>query len=117
MSKDILKCMAQRAKKRLISNGEKLPNEIPHASKNGNCKIKSIKNIDEKFSEKVRTLLEKEEEIINPIKLLMDENYFNKLDENGKERYLLKTIDNFTRLKNEIEKEKENSFSLFDKAN
>ena len=117
MTNDVLKNLAQRAKRRLINNGEKNVKDINISIRSSACKIRYISNKDEKFNEKARKLIEADEEIINPIKLLMDENLYNKLDDNGKERYLLKTIDNFTKLKMEIEKEKENSLSLFDNAN
>lgn len=92
-----LKTLALRAKNRLLNRGI----DSPIFDK----RIKIIDNDDSAFVEKVRELLNKDADIINPLKLLMDEKIIATLDENGKERYLLQTMDKYLKAKKQIENE------------
>ncbi len=89
---DFLKNFAQRAKRRLIGKEASLP-----------AKIKIISNEDEEFKSKVQTLLAQEEVVSNPVQYLIDSKLFSVLDGEAKERYLLKTLDKYSMLKNQIE--------------
>lgn len=103
MKNDMLKTLALRAKNRLIckNNGGKV---VPEKN---DFRIKIIKSGDEVFYDKVKTLLEREESVLNPIKELMDERAYSNMSTMEREKYLLETVDKFTRVKSRIEYEKE----------
>lgn len=92
---NMLKVLAMRAKNRMIN-------------KNGytEAKIKIINSDDSEFVEKVRNLLNSEGNITNPIGQLMEEKVLYRLDERGREKYLLETVERYLRAKSIIEKEK-----------
>ena len=92
MKNDILKTFAQRAKRRLVGK-EQTPT----------AKIKVISNEDEDFKNKVENLLSMDCLVTNPVHYLIDDKVFNTLNETEKERYLLSTLDKFSRLRNQIE--------------
>lgn len=89
---DVLRCFAQKAKRRLVGK------ETPI-----NAKIKVITNDDAEFKNKVEFLLSQDDVITNPVHYLMDDKIYKNLDQNAKERYLLSTLDKYTSLKNQIE--------------
>ena len=95
MKGNMLKELAMRAKNRMMN-------------KSGNsydARIRVIANDDSEFTERVRKILEDEEDSRNPLKILMDEKKINKLDEFGKERYLLETMDKYLKAKAELEQQ------------
>ena len=94
---DILKNFALRAKKKLLGKDTK---------EKVNAKIKVISIEDEAFKEKVEYLMSKDEEIFNPIHILMDDKIMKNLDGAEKERYLFTTIDKYNRFKNQILEER-----------
>ena len=94
---DILKNFALRAKNKLL--GKDTKNSI-------NVKIKTISFKDDAFKEKVEYLMDRENEIFNPMHFLMDDKLLKTLDSEQKERYLLETIDKYLRFKNEITMER-----------
>ncbi len=103
MKNDMLKTLALRAKNRLIcknNSGKPIPEK-------NDFRIKIIKSGDEVFYDKVKTLLEREESVLNPIKELMDERAYSNMSTMEREKYLLETVDKFTRVKSKIEYEKE----------
>lgn len=89
---DVLKSIAQKAKRRLVGL-EILPSS----------KIKVISSEDEEFKSKVEMLLAQEDVVSNPVHYLMDDKLFAQLDTNAKERYLLSTLDKYNSLKNKLE--------------
>lgn len=94
MKRDILKTLAMRAKNRMINKN------LRNTYSNTNVKI--IKKDDERFTQKVRELLLRGEDIYNPIKLLMDESKLMKLDERGRERYLFETIEKYNEIREKM---------------
>lgn len=99
MKNRTIKNLAIFAKNRLIQKGGNLPSP---ASAN-NATFKLILNEDDAFFEKVKTLLE--ENSISPIKQLMDKKKYDALDEFGKQKYLLDTVEKFKEMKRKIEME------------
>ena len=100
MKNDILKTLAMKAKNRMINKN--LRNTYATTS------IKIIDNNDQAFYNKVKEIIVEDEDVLNPLKRLMDENHLMKLDARGKERYLLETIEKYQRAKYRIEHENEN---------
>lgn len=98
MKNDILKTLAMRAKNRMINKNLR--------KTYSNADIKIIPHDDEKFNQKVRDLIESGEEIHNPIKKLMDDSKFMKLDERGRERYLFETIEKYNIVREKLLAEK-----------
>ena len=93
-SGNMLKVLAMRAKNRMIN-------------KNGyDARIKIVSNDDSEFVERVRELLNTQEDVLNPIARLMEDKVLTKLDEKGKEKYLLEVAEKYLKAKNMIEKEK-----------
>lgn len=91
----MLKILAMRAKNRMINK-----NGIAEA------KIKIISSDEGEFVEKVRNILNSHDNITNPIGQLMEEKVLFRLDERGREKYLLETVEKYLRAKSIIEKEK-----------
>lgn len=94
MKKDILKHLAMRAKSRMLNKNLR--------DTYSNVNVKIIKKEDEKFDQKIRDLLEKGEDVFNPIKQLMDEKKLLTLDERGRERYLFETIERYNEIRNQV---------------
>lgn len=92
-NKDVLKIIAQKAKRRLV--GKEMVSS---------AKIKVISNEDEEFKSKVENLLSQKEVVTNPVHYLIDDKVFSVLDGDAKERYLLSTLDKYNNLKNQMEK-------------
>ncbi len=104
MKREVLKSLALKAKNRMIhKNGA---SGVPYTENEG-LNIKVIKSNDDIFYSKVRMLLESNEDILNPIKQLMDENILLKLDAHGKEKYLLETVEKYHKFRKMIQEEKE----------
>ena len=95
-----LKNLAANAKNRLI---QKSGNVVGPTS-SSNITYRLILNEDEAFFEKVKTLLENNS--ISPMKELMDKKKYDDLDELGKQKYLLDTLEKFQQIKRKIEGEK-----------
>ena len=93
-----IKNLAVCAKNRLIQKSGRV---LSPASNNVTFKI--ILDEDEAFFEKVKNLLE--ENSIAPIKELMDKKKYDALDEFGKQKYLLDTVEKFQMSKRRIESE------------
>ncbi len=89
---EILRNIAQKAKRRLVGKDE-----------HPNAKIKVISNDDVEFRNKVEFLLSQEQLVTNPVHYLIDEKLFAKLDEEQRERYLLSTLDKYSSLRRQIE--------------
>lgn len=100
MKNDLLKTLALRAKNRLIQKGN------PESVKAKDYRIKIIKSGDEVFYDKVKALLERDEDILNPIKELMDEKIYSSMSLMQRERYLLQTVEKYQKVKSLIEDEK-----------
>ncbi len=94
MKREVLKSLALKAKNRLIRKEEEDLDSLH---------IRVIENEDKKFYEKVCSLLKDNEDIINPIKLLMDDNVLMKLDARGRERYLLETCEKYHKCRKQFE--------------
>ena len=94
-----LKNLAVFAKNRLI---QKSGTVLSPASAD-NVTFKLILSEDADFFEKVKTILERNS--ISPIRELMDKGKYDSLDEFGKQKYLLDTIEKFREMKSKIETE------------
>ena len=103
MKSDILKQLALKAKNRLINK----TNEDKKEQKENDFRIKIIKSGDDSFYAKVKDLLERDEDVLNPIKELMDEAKLSRMSSGEKEKYLLETVDKYTKFRNLIEYEKQ----------
>lgn len=73
--------------------------------------MKSIKEdakgeADRMFEERVREIVENEESISNPIMLLIDDTVVERLDYNGRQRYLMSVSERYNRVREEILKNK-----------
>ena len=97
MKNDILKTLAMKAKNRMIN--KKLRDTY------ANTNIKIIDNYDKDFYNKVKEIINENCDIFNPLKKLMDQDKLMKLDERGRERYLLETIEKYQQARKMIEKE------------
>ena len=99
MKNKTLKNLAIFAKNRLIQKGGNIVSPVS----SNNVTFKLILNEDDAFFEKVKNLLE--ENSISPIKELMDKKRYDSLDEFGKQKYLLDTVEKFQEMKRKIESE------------
>ena len=97
MKSDALKNLAMRAKNRLLNKN--LRNTY------SNAEIKIIDNNDEEFYSKVKQVISTEHMACSPMKYLMDDSKLLTLDSQGRERYLLQTIQKYKQAKERIEKE------------
>ncbi|MBP3431887.1 MAG: hypothetical protein J6K39_03440 [Clostridia bacterium] len=100
MKDDILKSFAQKAKRRLVGKETTV-----------NAKIKVISADDDEFRSRVEQLLSQDDVVTNPVQYLMDDKILKNMDEEERERYLLSTLDKYTRFKNQIEHSQ--SYSAF----
>lgn len=98
MKNDLLKTLAMKAKNRMINKN--LRNTYSNTS------IKIIDSYDKKFYDQVKELISNDEDIFNPLKRLMDENKLMNLDQRGRERYLLETIEKYQQARRMIQNEK-----------
>jgi len=61
---------------------------------------------EELFLQKVREIVENEEYINNPLKLLMNDEYMASLDYGGKQRYILEISEKYRKAREKVELEK-----------
>lgn len=112
---DALKRMANMAKNRLRNKVRENDNK---ALKKGDTfkvlfgegvdiKNKIITKEDVKLYAKIKTMLDEDEDILNPIAKLIDHKYYGKLDELAKERYLFELINKYKIYKMRYFEEKE----------
>jgi len=92
MKNDVLKIIAQKAKRRLVGKESVV-----------NAKIKVISNEDADFKSKVEFLLSQDNVVSNPVHYLIDDRILNSMAESQKEKYLLDTLDKYNSLKNKLE--------------
>ena len=92
MKNDILKLIAQKAKRRLVGKETSV----------SNAKIKIIHE-DEDFRSKVENLLLMDDVVTNPVQYLIDDKELKGMTENQKERYLLSTLDRYNTLRRQLE--------------
>ena len=72
-----------------------------------NIKIKDSNSLEEElFLQKVREIVENEEYINNPLKLLMNDEYLESLDYGGKQRYILEISEKYRKAREKVELEK-----------
>lgn len=111
---DALKRMAQMAKNRLRKKVTE--NENKKIVNRGQFKViygdgvdiksKIITREDKKLYEKVKMIVDEQEEITNPISRLIDYKIYNKMDSLAKERYLFDLVDKYKRYKEKYKQEK-----------
>ena len=99
---EVLKSLALKAKNRMIHKN----NAYDEGSSEG-LNIKIIEGEDSQFFEKVKALLNSSEDIINPLKKLMDEDVMLTMDARGRERYLLETVDKYHKAIKRLQREQE----------
>ena len=111
---DALKRMAQMAKNRLRNKVREIDNK---KCKNKSCfkvlyggavdiKSKIISRDDLKLYEKVKAILNEDNDVFNPIARLIDHKIYNKLETGAKERYLFEIVDKYKKYKEMYEEEK-----------
>ena len=61
---------------------------------------------DRMFEERVREIVENEENISNPITLLIDDTIVERLDYNSRQRYLMSISERYNRVREEILRDK-----------
>ena len=98
MKNDLLKTLAMKAKNRMINKN------LRNTYSNTNVKI--IDKYDKNFYDKVKEMMVNNEDILNPLKRLMDDNKLMNLDPRGRERYLLETIEKYQNARRMIQNEK-----------
>ena len=109
-----LKRMAQMAKSRLRNKVVETENKY---SKKGKFKMifgegvdykcKIITKDDLKLYEKVKTILDENIDVVNPISKLIDYKTYNKMDAQTQERYLFDLVDKYKRYKEKYISEKQ----------
>lgn len=98
MKNNLLKILAKKAKERLLGK--------PICNCESNVCIKVFNAEDEDFDSKVKFLFSKKEDAsFNPMKILMDEKVLISLDERGREKYLLDTMDRYLKACQKFERE------------
>ncbi|MBE7074168.1 MAG: hypothetical protein E7379_03665 [Clostridiales bacterium] len=97
MKSNTLKNLALRAKNRLLHKN--LRKDYSTAE------IKIIDTNDSEFVSKVKEVISNEETAYSPLKYLMDDSKLLSLDAQGKERYLLQTIQKYKQAREQIERE------------
>ena len=111
---DALKRMAQMAKSRLRNKVVEKENKY---NKRGKFKIlfgegvdytcKIITKEDIKLYEKVKTILDENMDIVNPLAKLIDYKVYNKMDSLMQERYLFDLVDKYKKYKEKYIQEKQ----------
>ena len=99
MRNKTLKNLAANAKNRLIQKAGVVVSPVSST----NITYKLMLSEDDAFFEKVKSLLEANS--ISPMKDLMEKRKYDSLDELGKQKYLLDTIEKFQQTKSQIERE------------
>ena len=105
MKNDILKELALKAKNRLIHK------DMKGEGDKKDYRIKIIKSGDDAFYNKVKNLLGREEEILNPIKFLMDDGLLSEMSDGEREKYLFETVDKYNKFKAQIEDQNQVGYS------
>ncbi len=109
---DALKRMAQMAKSRLRKKVNETENKKAGKyfkiiySESVDIKSKIITRDDAKLYQRVKDMLDKDEDITNPISRLIDYKTFNGLDGFGKERYLFDLVEKYKKYKQKYAEEK-----------
>lgn len=100
---DQLKKLAQNARNRLMNKAAGGVKKM-NAPLSPNVKFKVIENSasDETFKIRAQEVLQKG--VLNPIGELIDAGYYQSLDENKKQKYLLDVIEKFNKYKQEFER-------------
>ena len=103
MASKLLRDLAQNAKNRLINRqGGALKSRALY---NPNVSFKIISNDDPEFDAKARNL--RDEDLIFPIKKLINQDYYKTLSSVSKERYLLEIIDKYAKFRSRLNSEQE----------
>ncbi len=107
MSNYELKKLAMNAKNRLIGNNTKASISMKNKSRvfGSNIKIKKLSTYDENFETKAREVIEKD--ALNPIREVMDMDYYKSLSGSMKDKYLLDIIDKYLACKKKLDDELE----------
>lgn len=100
MKREVLKSLALKAKNRMIHKNSAAMSDDEELN------IKIIASDDQQFISKVKALMQNDEDIINPIGLLMDDDILLTLDASGRERYLLETVEKYHKALKYIQKER-----------
>lgn len=101
MASKLLRDLAQSARNRLINRqGGNLKKKAVYSP---NVKFKIISNEDKDFNERAMSL--GEEDMITPLKKLINDDYYKTLSRDARERYLLQTIDKYTKYRKKLELE------------
>ena len=103
MANRLLKDLAMSARNRLINRQNGDVNK--RTCYNPNIKFKIISNEDIDFYEKVKNL--SDEDLVTPLKKLINDEYFSSLSRQAQERYLLQTIDKYTKFREKIRLERD----------
>lgn len=103
MANRLLKDLAMSARNRLINRQNGDVNKRTYY--NPNVKFKIISNEDIDFYEKVKNL--SDEDLVTPLKKLINDEYFSSLSRQAQERYLLQTIDKYTKFREKIRLERD----------
>lgn len=103
MANRLLKDLAMSARNRLINRQNGDVNKRTYY--NPNIKFKIISNEDIDFYEKVKNL--SDEDLVTPLKKLINDEYFSSLSRQAQERYLLQTIDKYTKFREKIRLERD----------
>lgn len=102
-----LKKLAMNAKNRLIGNktkdGQTSRNKA--AVLNSNIKIKTISLTDENFDNRAREVILRD--ALDPIREVMDMEYYKSLSPNMKDKYLLDIIEKYLACKKKFDREEE----------
>lgn len=106
--KELIRLMAQQAKNRMRGKTKETIN-IANFSRSRNSFVESkiiSKDIDESLYTKVCYMLDKNEDVINPLDELIEIDKYKSLSYQDQERYLLQLADKYVKLKNRYETEK-----------
>ena len=85
--------------KRNIKNGNNL--KLYLYNKKADITIKVIEDDSEEFKNKVYELLEKDRDVVNPLKQLINQDEFDKLSEKNKEKMILNISEQYTQIRNQ----------------
>ena len=103
MANRLLKDLAMSARNRLINRQNSDVNKRSYY--NPNIKFRIISNEDAEFYEKVKSL--SDDDMVTPLKKLINNEYFSSLSRQAQERYLLETIDKYTKFREKIRLERD----------
>lgn len=111
---DALKRMAQMAKNRLRNKVKENDNKLSGGksnfkviySKSIDIKSKIITKEDLKLYEKIKQMLDEDQDIVNPISRLIDYKVYNKMDSYSQEKYLFDIVNKYKVYKIKYSEEK-----------